>query len=311
MSSSSDRFAETADELTRLRARAPRGRKEPTTDNIRTALVQQLESRGDGAVTTIPFHLLDRSQNLRSEVRNNEACYAALKESIVECGLLQLPVVTLIDNRIVCVAGHRRIAALEDLGHTEVKCVVRKLKPLLETHTARLVENTNRLQLMPLELAQAIGSLLGAGYSIVRLSEIIGRDRKYVERLKKIDRWTDEAKTLIRTNQQKFTLKFLLFVASRKLTEEQILQALQEHIEGSRQNRAAWQQIRVRRQESRLKTYLSERGYGSREEKIIREFLETLGLPGWTSERVGATKDKQVAATKKSRQVGKQKNISP
>lgn len=289
MSSNKDRFSETEAELSAIRARGEASRRQKQDEQVRQTLVAQLATRPDATVTTIPLAFVDRSRNLRAAVRGDEASFVALRESIRECGLLQLPVVTVLDERIVCVAGHRRMAAVEELGHTEVKCVVRKLEPLLAMPTASLVENTNRLQLSALELARAIGSILGLGYSIVRLAEILGRDRKYVERLNKIDKWPAEAKDIISARQESFTLKFLMHLAARRMSDAQIVTALREHLEGVTRDRSAWETIRVRRNQVRLRDFLSEHGLGEREEQVIRQFLEYLGLPGWGVRRAGAS----------------------
>ena len=87
---------------------------------------------------------------------------AELADSIRIHGLLQPIVLGRINGgpSFVLVAGHRRLAAVKQLGWTEVRAVVREYSSDEELQLDRAAENTHRLQLNPVEEAFAVGGML-------------------------------------------------------------------------------------------------------------------------------------------------------
>ncbi|MDQ3235525.1 MAG: ParB/RepB/Spo0J family partition protein, partial [Pseudobdellovibrionaceae bacterium] len=163
----------------------------------------KLAKSKDGVSLELPIKHITLDQNIRDKIDHNDPDFKQLVDSIKEVGLLQLPVVTvdLDQGKILCLGGHRRIEALRVLGNETVKVVYRCLEERSVQKLAQLMENVARQNLLPLELAKAVGDLKRSEkYSAVRLAELLGKERKYVERLLKIDRWPAEAKSLIRNN---------------------------------------------------------------------------------------------------------------
>jgi ParB-like chromosome segregation protein Spo0J len=103
---------------------------------------------------------------------------------------------------------------------------VKKFERLELKQVAQLLENTARKDLYPLEVAEQLLLLQHAGYSQVRLQELIGKDRKTIGRFQKMANWPKEAKDIIKSNSDALKAGFLLQLASRDLSTEDLLNAL-------------------------------------------------------------------------------------
>jgi ParB family chromosome partitioning protein len=106
-----------------------------------------------------------------------------LAESIKEMGLLHLPVVTKIlgTGRYEIIAGERRIKACRQLGYKRVQVVVRPRGDLEEIAHLALIENVQRVDLNPLEVAKSIRTLIDDfGLSQEEIATKIGKKRSTV-----------------------------------------------------------------------------------------------------------------------------------
>jgi ParB/RepB/Spo0J family partition protein len=129
--------------------------------------------QGSPAVRNIALTLLDdHPDNPRSSLTAIEE----LAQTIAgDGGLLQALVVVpshrlfgagaVDDGRFTIVAGHRRRAAVTQLGWTEVRCEVREDLDARAVRGAMLTENLQRVDLTPLEEAEAFDKLVGDGWS--------------------------------------------------------------------------------------------------------------------------------------------------
>ena len=100
-----------------------------------------------------------------------------LAQSIRENGLIQPLVVQRIPGRpgVQIVAGHRRHAAVLQLGWAKVPCVVRRDLLPDEELLAMLVENGQRASLDPIEEARALRRLRQAGMPDAEIARKVGR----------------------------------------------------------------------------------------------------------------------------------------
>jgi ParB/RepB/Spo0J family partition protein len=71
----------------------------------------------------------------------------------------------------VLVAGHKRYAALQQLGHAEIRAEVRSGEG---EHSERAAENVVRTQLNPYEEARAVAAMLANGLSEDRAGQALG-----------------------------------------------------------------------------------------------------------------------------------------
>jgi len=247
------------------------------------AALQQLKSTKDGASVELPIDKISTNDNIRSSVKKDDPEFMQLVESIKESGLLQLPVVTVTRSEILCISGHRRIEALKYLGIDKVKCVIRHIEEQVARKVAQLAENTARKALAPLDLALAVNGIKSdGGYSSVRLAELLGKERKYVERLLKISNWCEEAKKIVRENEEKFNLHGLFYIAQRKLSDDEVLHELSKGLVDTNIKPLP---VKVRREEKRneLYSWCEAKGYGVKETELIKEFLKEKNVKGWSS----------------------------
>lgn len=146
--------------------RAPRKKEAPATAPPATP-------GGSPAVRNIPLELLDdHPDNPRSSLTGIDELAATIQ---LDGGLLQALVVVprhrlfgdsgVDDGRYVIAAGHRRRAAVAQLGWTEVKCEVREDLDAKAIRGVMLTENLSRVGLTPLEEAEAFDKLVGDGWS--------------------------------------------------------------------------------------------------------------------------------------------------
>ncbi len=107
---------------------------------------------------------------------------AELAESIRAHGLLQPIVLRPVDESFEVVAGHRRLAAVRDLGWTDIPAVVREANEG-EAFVLTLVENLQRSDLSAREESRALESLVRErGWSTRQVAEAIKRSPAYVSK---------------------------------------------------------------------------------------------------------------------------------
>lgn len=106
-----------------------------------------------------------------------------LAASIKELGLLHLPVVTKIlgTEQYEIIAGERRIMACRHLGLNRIQVVVRTRPTLEEIAQLALIENVQRVDLNPVEIARSIKTLIDDfGLSQEEVASKIGKKRSTV-----------------------------------------------------------------------------------------------------------------------------------
>lgn len=103
-----------------------------------------------------------------------------LAASIREVGLLQPPVVRLKEGGYELIAGERRYRASQLAGLTKIPVIVRSDSSQFSAQAA-LIENIQRVDLNPLEIAKALRNLVDEhGYSQEELGQRIGKKRSTV-----------------------------------------------------------------------------------------------------------------------------------
>ena len=106
-----------------------------------------------------------------------------LADSIRELGILHLPVVTKIlgTSQYEIIAGERRIMACRYLGYTRIQVVVRDRPTLEEIAQLALIENVQRVDLNPVEVARSIKTLMeDFGLNQEEIAQKIGKKRSTV-----------------------------------------------------------------------------------------------------------------------------------
>jgi len=134
---------------------------------------------GKGFLEVDLNQIVPPSQNPRQVFDAN--ALADLAQSILHHGILQPIVVIKRDTGYEIVSGERRYRAAKQAGLTKVPVVVREGDDQQHLAELRLIENIQREDLNPIELAQAFQALLDQhGLTHEDLAERVGKDRSSV-----------------------------------------------------------------------------------------------------------------------------------
>lgn len=130
-------------------------------------------------LTTLPIGVIDAHPR---NVRRDVGAIDELAHSIKGVGILQPLTVAPQDDSYILIAGHRRLAAAQKAGLTEVPVVIREdlANDLAKQLQAQLVENLMRSDLTVMEEADAYAQLELLGVKEAAISKTTGRSRKTV-----------------------------------------------------------------------------------------------------------------------------------
>lgn len=167
----------------------------------RTALEAD-DDAGDVAtvLASVPVdRLLSDPENLRDHLEDIED----LADSILSVGLLQPIVVRrATGDRLIVVAGHRRLAAVRHLKWTDVPVIIRG--PMRPDHVlmAMLIENGQRTDLDPIEEARGLSKLKKEkGCPDYELARMIGRSVAFISSRMALLDLTAEEQALVRAGE--------------------------------------------------------------------------------------------------------------
>jgi ParB/RepB/Spo0J family partition protein len=210
--------------------------------------VMQVGSEADDRLTALKKHLgkvvslklseIESEENVRKGAVTESDEFEKLKVSIQQFGLLQPIVVELRLEadafRLVCLAGHRRLAALRALGAERVQCLLLAFDEKSQRTGAALSENLTRSQLHFLDTAEGYFQLVEQGWTEERLARHFERDEKTIKRFLVMAQWSEDVKSFIRANPKKFSLRRVLhsYVQRSYATSEALLAAMQADVEG-------------------------------------------------------------------------------
>lgn len=244
-----------------------------------TEAINALKNLIDGTVVPIPISMINRSLNARkARLDINDPATIHLMHTVKEVGLLQSPVVTILDDEIVCLAGHRRLLVMEALGHEKVPCAIKKIEAQEQRKLMQLIENTAREPLHPLDVADEMINLEKDGYSQTRLQDLLGKDRKTIGRFQKIGKWPVEAKKIIRDNPDKLKTGVLLQLASRDLTPKDLIQLLREKIVGEKIARPSPTIARRKKVLDKTKDYFKQHDVPKTQQQLVLKIMKDLQL---------------------------------
>jgi len=117
-----------------------------------------------------------------------------ITESIRRNGLIQPIVVRQHNDGYQILAGERRFRAIESLGLPTIHAIIRELNDE-EMQTLSIIENLQREDLNPIELAESMQSLVrDLGYSQDKLASQLGKDRSTVTNLLRLLELPEELK---------------------------------------------------------------------------------------------------------------------
>lgn len=187
------------------------------------ALLPEETEIAQGAVQEIAIGDIDPNPDQPRRTFPEESL-VQLAQSIQEQGVLQPLLVAPGDfGRYLLVAGERRWRAARRAGLETVPCIVRSLSPAQQMEIA-LIENLQREDLNPLEVAQGIQSLMKEfGYTQEQVAQRLSKSRPAVANLLRLLSLPEEVMELIR--QGVLTAGHARVLAGLDSAEEQLLLA--------------------------------------------------------------------------------------
>jgi ParB family chromosome partitioning protein len=231
----------------------------------------------DGYCTDLPVELVQVRHNVRLELNLDEEFI----ESVRQQGVLQPILVTVVDNDdrkkiIICIAGHRRLAAAKTVGLPFIKCVSKKLPGKAAT-VAALSENVNRAALHPLDLAESFHALELQGTTKQEMESLFNRDKKTIARFIKMADWTAETKELIRGHPEFFSSRILLALASKRATPREIEKIVRSLVQATPKPRSD-RRTTKKSISQEIEKYFEKSNLAEHEKKIILDALDFLKL---------------------------------
>ncbi|MGA3291038.1 MAG: ParB/RepB/Spo0J family partition protein [Candidatus Bathyarchaeia archaeon] len=127
----------------------------------------------------LPLELIDPDPDQPRKYFDDQSL-KRLAESIKQDGLLQPILVRPNANRYLIVHGERRFRAHKVIGLKTICCFVKDLTDS-QARDLQLVENLDRRNLLPIELARDFARRIEAGQTQEQIARVIGRSRGFVE----------------------------------------------------------------------------------------------------------------------------------
>jgi ParB family chromosome partitioning protein len=145
-------------------------------------------------VSKIPLNLIDPNPFQPRRVFNEEEI-TELAETIKKHGLIQPITVRKYNGRYQIVSGERRTRAAKVAGLTEINAYVHELLSDKNMSEWALIENIQRVDLNPIELAESYQSLLEIhGYTHEDLSETLGKSRSAITNVLRLLKLPEQVK---------------------------------------------------------------------------------------------------------------------
>lgn len=105
-----------------------------------------------------------------------------LKASIAQSGLITPIAAALIKGRYIVVGGHRRLKACRELGHKTIKCNLLENVNDKSLQTLAIVENLQRQDLHPIEVAIAVDNALNNGFTRSELVAALSKSESFISK---------------------------------------------------------------------------------------------------------------------------------
>jgi ParB/RepB/Spo0J family partition protein len=246
-----------------------------------------LEVAGIQGFMELSLNEIRRDENFRSIIDRNTPEFRNLVESIRILGLQNPPVVevrksplTALGYELVCTSGHRRLAALDELGLSKITCSLRQFTTGRHRTLATLAENINRQDFQFLEKADGYGDLHRKGMTAHEIAAILDTDERTIRKYLRASTWPDVVKNRIRTLGSKLSIRFLLNrLAATERDEEELTRLIDEHLGlGTMPKEKAPAGDYKMRQ--KLSEFYAMVGFNDTQKKDVERVLQYLGIIG-------------------------------
>ena len=133
-----------------------------------------------GVYPLVPLALIDSNPNQPRKLFDKVA-HKELTASIQAQGMLQPLIVRPIeDGRYQIIAGERRWRAARETTLEDVPVIIKEISDEQQLTALALVENLQRQNLDPIEVAQSFGKLRDEGYSQADIAQLVSKTPAYV-----------------------------------------------------------------------------------------------------------------------------------
>ena len=165
-----DRFQETKNLISERHQQKPAVAQASNKDEF----IKKVKEAKSGTRVPVPVEYINLAKNKRLEsINESDSEFLQLVESIKEVGILQSPLITVIDNEIVPLRGHRRITAAKFLNHPHVICEIKYFTESQKNTLSSLIENTARKNWNIVAVAKSLKELHEQGYEINKLADLL------------------------------------------------------------------------------------------------------------------------------------------
>lgn len=187
-------------------------------DLVRAGLTGGLAKRGRLVVSL--DRLIEDPQNERKTFRNMEGLIASVKAF----GVIEPITVMPEGGGFRILTGHRRARAARAAGVKEVEIIVREPEDELARRRKSIVSNVQREDVGPVELAEALQSMLTEDPTVksqADLSRVIGKPEEWVSGMLRVLTLPAELQEKVRTSQRSVSYDAMIRIARVKDKEEQ------------------------------------------------------------------------------------------
>lgn len=138
-----------------------------------------VKEKGQNLIKVVPIHSIITNPHQPRRVFCDEAL-EEMADSIRAVGILHPPIVRKVGDHYELIAGERRFRGAKVAGLQELPVIVRSIEDAVSAKAA-LIENVQRVDLNPIEIAKALQKLSEQfGYSQGELSNKVGKKRSSV-----------------------------------------------------------------------------------------------------------------------------------
>ncbi|MFK7827036.1 MAG: ParB/RepB/Spo0J family partition protein [Oligoflexales bacterium] len=266
----------------------------PNTDEIDDSKVNSMilkfrEAIKQNSIVKLSPNNILVNKNIRKKIDYDSIEFKQLVGSIKKHGVLQSIVVGFKEINeeefeLICVAGHRRLAALKQIGSDEkVSAKIVSFARQGATTDISLSENVNRKDLHFIELAETYHYLKDIeGLPIETISERYHKGSRTVERYIKMAKWGDEIKNIIMSDIELFPLKYIWDNFVLKVRKDSIMltllkRRLAQKESYSKENSPKKIGVKEKRV-NKLNTYYKEFKVSDKSKEKIEHVLNYMGL---------------------------------
>jgi len=190
-------------------------------DLVREGLAQDAGVKKHGRLILSIFKLKEDPKNERKTFRNMEGLIASIKA----VGLIEpITVTPEPDDNYRIITGHRRYRAAKAAGLEQIEVLIREPEDELSRRLKSVVSNVQREAVGPVELAEALQSLMDEHPTITtqnELAQLIGKDKRWVSGMLRILTLPPELQQKVGTSRLSVPYDSMIKIARLENRQEQ------------------------------------------------------------------------------------------